>query len=60
MIEDNLHIILPIVFLFMVIVVGGYVLLMLNIMRADHNDKKSRKDQGYNTDIIPKKIKKSS
>jgi len=60
MIEDNLHIILPIVFLFMVIVVGGYVFLMLNIMRADQNDQKSRKDQGYNTDIIPKKIKKSS
>jgi len=60
MIDDNLHIILPIVFLFMVIVVGGYVFLMLNIMRADPSDKKARKEQGFNTDIIPKKIKKPS
>jgi len=60
MIDDNLHIILPIVFLFMVIVVGGYVFLMLNIMRADPSDKKARKEQGFNTDIIPKKIKKES
>lgn len=58
MIEDNLHIILPIVFLFMVFFVGGYVILMLSIMRADQNDIKSRKEQGFNTDIIPKKIQK--
>ncbi|HHS92081.1 MAG TPA: hypothetical protein ENK82_01925 [Campylobacterales bacterium] len=57
MIEDNLHIILPLVFLFMVFFVGGYVFLMLNIMRADQNDIKSRKEQGFNRDIIPKKIK---
>lgn len=25
-------------------------------MRADQNDIKSRKEQGYNNDIIPKKI----
>ncbi|CAA6812685.1 MAG: Unknown protein [uncultured Sulfurovum sp.] len=53
--ETPLYIILPIVFLFMVFFVGGYVLLMFNIMRADHNDIKSRKEQGYNEDIIPKK-----
>lgn len=58
MIDDNLHIILPVVFLFMVIVVGGYVYMMLNVMRADPTDKKARKDQGFNTDIIPKKIAK--
>jgi len=54
--EVPLYIILPLVFLFMVFFVGGYVLLMFNIMRADQNDIKSRKEQGYNHDIIPKKI----
>jgi hypothetical protein len=39
----------------MVFFVGGYVLLMFNIMRADHNDIKSRKEQGYNEDLLPKK-----
>ncbi|CAA6805669.1 MAG: Unknown protein [uncultured Sulfurovum sp.] len=30
--------------------------MMLGIMRADQNDVESRKKQGYNQDIIPKKI----
>jgi len=55
-IAQPLYIILPIVFLFMVFFVGGYVFMMLNIMRADQNDIKSRKEQGFNQDIIPKKI----
>ena len=48
------------VFFFMLLFVGGYVLLMFNIMRADHNDIKSRKEQGLTKDIIPKKEKKQS
>lgn len=28
---------------------------MFNIMRADHNDIKSRKEQGYKEDLLPKK-----
>ena len=58
MVETPLYILLPIVFLFMVFFVGGYVILMFNIMRADQNDIKSRKEQGFNEDLIPKKIKK--
>ena len=60
MVEVPLYILLPTVFLFMVFFVGGYVLLMFNIMRADQNDIKSRKEQGYNEDIIPKKIEKKA
>jgi hypothetical protein len=56
MIAQPLYIILPIVFLFMVFFVGSYVFMMLGIMRADQNDVESRKKQGYNKDIIPKKI----
>jgi len=55
MVETPLYILLPIVFLFMVFFVGGYVILMFNIMRADHNDIKSRKEQGFNEDLIPTK-----
>ena len=55
MVETPLYILLPIVFLFMVFFVGGYVILMFNIMRADHNDIKSRKEQGFNEDLIPSK-----
>jgi len=33
---------------------------MLNIMRADQNDIKSRKEQGFNNNIIPKKIQKKT
>jgi len=50
-----LYILLPIVFLFMVFFVGSYVILMFNIMKADHNDIKSRKEQGFNKDLLPKK-----
>jgi len=53
--ETPLYIMLPIVFLFMVFFVGGYVILMFNIMRADENDIKSRKEQGFNEDLIPTK-----
>ena len=45
------------VFAFMVFFVGGYVVLMFNIMRADQNDIKSRKEQGFNDDLIPKRDK---
>ena len=57
MVETPLYILLPIVFLFMVFFVGGYVILMFNVMRADQNDMKSRKAQGFNKDLIPKKVK---
>jgi len=39
----------------MVFFVGSYVILMFNIMKADHNDIKSRKEQGFNKDLLPKK-----
>ena len=39
----------------MLFFVGGYVTLMFSIMRADQNDIKSRKEQGFNEDLIPKK-----
>ena len=53
--EIELIILLIKVFFFMIFFVGGYVLLMFNIMRADQNDIKSRKEQGLTKDIIPKK-----
>lgn len=52
----SLYVLLPLAFAFMVFFVGGYVFMMLGIMRADQNDVESRKKQGYNKDIIPKKI----
>ncbi len=58
--ETELIVLLIKVFFFMLFFVGGYVLLMFNIMRADQNDIKSRKEQGYNEDIIPKKIEKKA
>ncbi|CAA6810865.1 MAG: Unknown protein [uncultured Sulfurovum sp.] len=54
----SLPILLSLAFAFMVFFVGGYVFMMLGIMRADQNDVASRKKQGYNQDIIPKKIEK--
>ncbi|CAA6812981.1 MAG: Unknown protein [uncultured Sulfurovum sp.] len=48
--------ILFITFCFMVFFVGGYMFLMLNVMRADPSEQKFRKDQGDTTHtIIPKK-----
>ena len=44
----------------MLFFVGGYVTLMFSIMRADQNDIKSRKEQGFNEDLIPKKIEKKA
>lgn len=58
MVEIPLYILLPTVFLFMLFFVGGYVILMFNIMRADQNDIQSRKEQGFNEDLLPKKVAK--
>ncbi|CAA6802731.1 MAG: Unknown protein [uncultured Sulfurovum sp.] len=52
----SLYVLLPLAFAFMVFFVGGYVFMMLGIMRADQNAVESRKKQGYNDDIVPKKI----
>ncbi|NOR56358.1 MAG: hypothetical protein GQ531_09130 [Sulfurovum sp.] len=48
--------ILTLTFLFMVFFVGGYVFLMLNVMRADPREQNFRKDHDESTNtIIPKK-----
>jgi len=46
-------------FCFMVFFVGGYMFLMLNVMRVDPREQNFRKDQGETTEtIIPRKVDK--
>ena len=50
--------ILFITFCFMVFFVGGYMFLMLNVMRADPREQKFRKEHNETTKtIIPMKVK---
>lgn len=51
----ELYILLPLVFLFLVIMVGGYVFMFLNIMRSDPIEISYRKDKGVGRELIPKK-----
>lgn len=51
----SLYILLPIVFTFLVLVVGGYVFMFLNVMRSDPREKDFRKDHGHDSGLIPKK-----
>lgn len=51
----SLYILLPIVFIFLLIVTGGYVYMFLHIMRSDPREINYREIQGHDTGLIPKK-----
>jgi hypothetical protein len=51
--------ILPIIFLFLIFVVGGYVYMFLNIMRSDPREIEFRRDLNINSGLIPKEKAKS-
>jgi len=51
----SLYILLPIIFTFLVLVVGGYVFMFLNVMRSDPREKDFRKYHGDDSGLIPKK-----
>ncbi len=55
--ETDVLILLGWVFLFMVFVVGGYLLMFLNIMRVDPREKEFRKIQGHDNTLVPHKYK---
>ena len=52
----SLYILLPIVFLFLLILVGGYVYMFLHIMRSDPREINYREVQGDNSGLVPKKL----
>ncbi len=51
----SLYILLPIVFIFLLVIVGGYVYMFLHIMRSDPREINYRKIQGHNSGLVPKK-----
>lgn len=51
----SLYILLPIVFIFLVIIVGGYVYMFLHIMRSDPREINYRESQGDDSGLVPKK-----
>ena len=53
-----LSVLLPKVFAFFVIVVGGYVWMFLNVMRTDPREQEFRKNSGEDNGLIPSKKKK--
>ena len=51
----SLYILLPIVFIFLLIFVGGYVYMFLHIMRTDPREINFREVQGDDRGLVPKK-----
>jgi len=51
----ELYFLLPIVFTFLVCMVGGYVFMFLHIMRNDPRELEFRKNKGLGRELIPKK-----
>jgi len=49
--------ILPIIFLFLIFVVGGYVYMFLHVMRSDPREIEFRKDKDLDSGLIPTKKK---
>lgn len=56
----NLYILLLIVFIFLLIIVGGYVTMFLHIMRSDPREIDYRKVHGQDSGLVPKKNSASS
>jgi hypothetical protein len=56
----NLYLILFIVFIVLVILVGGYVIMFLHIMRSDPREIDYRKVHGEDSGLVPKKNSSSS
>lgn len=50
----SLYIVLPVAFIFLLLVVGGYVYFFLHIMRNDPREMNYRKDHGHDTGLVPK------
>ena len=51
--EDiNLLVVLPVSFLALVVWVGSYVFIMLNVMRVDPREIEYRKDSGQKNNLI--------
>jgi uncharacterized integral membrane protein len=46
---------LPLIILFLIFVVGGYVYMFLHIMRSDPREIEFRKEKNINNDLIPTK-----
>lgn len=55
--ETDVVITLGVVFLFMVIFVGGYVVMFLNVMRVDPKEKEFRETHGHHDTLVPHKYK---
>lgn len=55
----NLYILLPIVFIVLLILVGGYVYMFLHIMRSDPREINYREVEGHDSGIVPKKLDSS-
>lgn len=51
----NLYLLLFIVFIVLVILVGGYVIMFLHIMRSDPREIDYRKVHGEDAGLVPKK-----
>jgi len=51
----ELLIIIPLCIVALIVVVGGYVYMFLNIMRSDPREIKYRRDMGLNNGLIPSK-----
>lgn len=51
----NLYLLLLIVFIVLLILVGGYVTIFLHIMRSDPREIDFRKVHGEDTGLVPKK-----
>ena len=49
--------ILPVIFLFLIFVVGGYVYMFLHIMRSDPREIEFRKDKNIDSSLVPSKNK---
>jgi len=47
--------IMPIIFLFLVFVVGGYVYMFLHVMRSDPREIEFRKDKNLDSGLVPSK-----
>ncbi len=53
----SLYILLPLVFIFLLIIVGGYVYFFLHIMRSDPREINYRDTQGHDSGLVPKNKK---
>jgi len=56
MVDINLFIILPMAFGILVVWVGLYVYMMLNVMRVDPHEINNREKSGLSLHLIPKAI----